>query len=425
MELKEVYKIFLSSTGVCTDTRKLKKGNLYIALKGENFNGNLFAQKAMDDGAIAALVDEKLYENAEKHIYGVKDGLSFLQDLAQYHRRQLSIPIISLTGSNGKTTTKELIANSLKQKYKVAFTQGNLNNHIGVPLTLLSITANHEIAVVEMGANHQKEIEQLCHIAEPDYGYITNFGKAHLEGFGSMEGVIQGKSEMYRYLRNQHKTVFVNQDDSLQTQLTKGIQQITFGFKENASYPFKRNTQHGYAGVIFNQVAINSHLTGSYNENNIAAAITIAFHFGVELNLIQKAIADYIPSINRSQEIEKSGYHIILDAYNANPSSMEAALENFSQKPTPKAVILGDMFELGMAAAEEHQTIAHLAKSFHIDEIYLVGENFAKIKADAAVHQFESRASLIEYLKQHPIKAKHILIKGSRGMALEKILDFI
>lgn len=425
MIINDFYNIFLQSTGICTDTRKLEKGNFYIALKGENFNGNKFAKSAIDNGAIAAFVDEKEYENSDNQIFFVENGLTFLQNLAQHHRRKLNIPIISLTGSNGKTTTKELIANCLAQKFNVAFTQGNLNNHIGVPLTLLSINSTHDIAVVEMGANHQKEIEQLCAIAEPDFGYINNFGKAHLEGFGGFEGVIKGKSEMYDYLRNNNKIAFVNLDDKIQKEKSKDIEKITFSFDSNADYLFQRNSKNGYANIIYNQYELNSHLSGVYNENNIAAATTIALHFGISIQEIQKALDLYIPKINRSQEIEKSGFNILLDAYNANPSSMDAALKNFYNKPNSKTVILGDMFELGDSSASEHQQIADLAESLKFEEIYLIGKNFFNTNTSDNIKKFEDRESFITYLESHSINTKNILIKGSRGMALEKILEFI
>ncbi|MXV39028.1 UDP-N-acetylmuramoyl-tripeptide--D-alanyl-D-alanine ligase [Flavobacteriaceae bacterium Ap0902] len=425
MNLEKLYNLFLKSTGVCTDTRQLKKGNLYIALKGDHFDGNKFAQSAIEKGAIAAIVDEENDAIKTSKIYLVEDGLVFLQLLAQHHRRQLKTPIISLTGSNGKTTTKELIATCLSQKFTVAYTQGNLNNHIGVPLTLLKITKEHDFAIVEMGANHQKEIELLCAIAEPDYGYITNFGKAHLEGFGGFEGVVKGKSELYDYLRAHNKTAIVNLDDPIQIEKSEGLDQITFGFDTEAQYNFKQNSKHGYAGISYHGKELESHLSGAYNETNIAAAVTIALYFGIEIEKIQKGLSQYIPKINRSQEIEKSGFLILLDAYNANPSSMEVALSNFSQKSGTKTAILGDMFELGISSAKEHQRISDLAASLNFEQIFLIGENFHHVQAPSSILKFKTREDYIKYLKNNPPKTENILIKGSRGMALEKILEFI
>ncbi|MGI9527107.1 MAG: UDP-N-acetylmuramoyl-tripeptide--D-alanyl-D-alanine ligase [Weeksellaceae bacterium] len=425
MNLEQLYQIYLKSSGVCTDTRKLSKDNLYIALKGDKFDGNKFAKQAIKDGAIAAIVDDKNQACEDENVYFVEDGLRFLQHLAKHHRRQLKLPIIALTGSNGKTTTKELIATTLSKKFKVCYTQGNLNNHIGVPLTLLDIDSSHDLAVVEMGANHLHEIDQLCAIAEPDYGYITNFGKAHLEGFGGFKGVIQGKSEMYAYLKTHHKTVFVNTDDPIQVNKTMGMNTITFGFDSDATYNFHRSSEAGHAGISYQGKQIMSQLAGEYNENNMAAATTIALHFGVEIHEIISALKEYHPKLNRSQELEKSGHKLLLDAYNANPTSMELALKNFHKANGKKCIILGDMFELGETSDAEHQAISDLAISLNFDEIYLIGTNFSSVKAKEEVKQFMTREDFIQHIKTNPIKADNILIKGSRGVALEKIVEFI
>ena len=426
MNVKEFYPLFLKSTGVCTDTRKVEKGNVFIALKGDNFNGNEYASQALKGGAMAAIVDEAEFAKPEENIYLVEDGLNFLQNLAQYHRLQLDIPFIGLTGSNGKTTTKELIATCLEPKYKVAYTQGNLNNHIGVPLTILSIDPSHEIGVIEMGANHMGEIADLCEIAQPDFGYITNFGKAHIEGFGSKEGVIKAKSELYQFLGKTNGTAFINVDDPIQLEKSTDLKTIRFGFEQNATYNFNRISENGLAAIQYKDSSLQTHLSGNYNEPNIAAAASIALHFGVSVLEIQKALTSYHPNLNRSQEIEKNGRKILLDAYNANPTSMEAALRNFATLDGSKAVLLGDMFELGDISAQEHHQIAKLATELRFDNIILIGHEFQQVKlVHPNIHQFPNRDVFMEHIKQHKIETDRILIKGSRGMALEKVLEVI
>ena len=426
MNVKEFYPLFLTSTGICTDTRKVEKGNIFIALKGDNFNGNEFADQAQKGGALACIVDEATFAQPDQNIFLVENGLKFLQELAHYHRTHLNIPIIGLTGSNGKTTTKELMAACLEVKYKVAYTIGNFNNHIGVPLTILGMNASHEMGVIEMGANHLGEIEELCQIANPNYGYITNFGKAHLEGFGSEEGVIIAKSELYQFLEKTNGTAFINVDDPIQVDKTKNLTSISFSFKENADYIFKRTSQNGLASIQYINTSLPTHLSGNYNEPNIAAAASIALHFGVSAIEIQKALASYHPNLNRSQEIEKDGRKILLDAYNANPTSMEAALRNFATLEGTKTVILGDMFELGETSDQEHHHIAKLATELKFEQIILIGHMFQHVKlVHPNIHQFRSRDVFMEHMKQHKIDTGRILIKGSRGMALEKVVDFI
>ena len=325
MKIEQLYKLFKQNYFVDTDTRKIRNGSLFFALKGANFNGNKFAKDALNKGASFAIIDEEIY-NTEPNTILVKNVLTTLQKLANYHRRQLNIPIISLTGSNGKTTTKELINAVLSKKYNTTATIGNLNNHIGVPLTLLSMLPKTEIGIVEMGANHLKEIELLCQIAAPDFGYITNFGKAHLEGFGSIEGIIKAKSELYDFLRTSGGKVFVNTDDSKQVQQSYGMDTITFNDET-----IKFIEAKPFVLVQFKNTLIKSQLIGKYNYYNIAAAIAIGNYFGIEVNDIKIAIENYVPLNNRSQIIQKGTTKIILDAYNANPSSMQAALENFNQ----------------------------------------------------------------------------------------------
>ena len=429
MNISELYHYFKQSYLVSTDTRKITKGCLFFALKGDTFNGNKFAKNALEKGAAYAIVDEEVYKTNQQIIL-VKDVLETLQSLATYHRGKLGVPIVALTGSNGKTTTKELVNVVLSRKYKTTATLGNLNNHIGVPLTLLSMTPKTEIGIVEMGANHLKEIDFLCQIAQPDYGYITNFGKAHLEGFGSLEGVIQGKTELYQYIKSQNKTVFVNNEDKIQVEKSENIDKITFG-KDNVDVEVSFIEANPFVKVQFNDKTVVSQLIGAYNYNNIAAAIAIGCHFNVPKEEIASAIENYIPTNNRSQIIEKGSNKIVLDAYNANPSSMQVALENLSGlTDTYKMAVLGDMFELGFEAEVEHQGIVNLLSRLKIDKAYLIGENFYKInlkqsEENNSIVLFKSFDDFKSYFSKQKIENATLLIKASRGMALERILDLI
>jgi len=426
MNIFELYQYYKQSYTVSTDTRKISNGCLFFALKGDNFNGNKFANEAIAKGAAFAVVDEVAYQTLPNIIL-VKDVLETLQILATYHRKQLAIPIIALTGSNGKTTTKELINAVLSKKYNTTATIGNLNNHIGVPLTLLAMTPNTEIGIVEMGANHLKEIEFLCEIAQPDYGYITNFGKAHLEGFGSVEGVIQGKTELYQYLNAEHKKVFVNINDAIQVEKSLEMQGITFG-NNNADTIVKLIDANPFVKIKFEDVNINSQLIGSYNFNNIAAAIAVGSHFKVDKEDISHAIENYIPNNNRSQIIERGSNKIILDAYNANPSSMKVALENLSDLTDDRKIaILGDMFELGNDADLEHQFIVDLTNNLQIDKTYLIGEHFYKTNCNSEqkkkIYLFKSYDDFKDHFSNLNNQNTTVLIKASRGMALERVLD--
>lgn len=427
MNIENLYSMYLRSQNVSTDTRNIPMKSIFFALKGENFNVNEFAGAAIKSGALFAVVDEKEYANESEDIHYVEDTLNALQKLAQFHREKLNIPIIALTGSNGKTTSKELITAVLSKRYNVASTVGNLNNHIGVPLTLLSIHPNHEIAVVEMGANHQMEIDFLSNIAQPDFGYITNFGKAHLEGFGGEEGVIKGKSELYDYLRKNGKTVFVNCDDEKQIELTEDIRKITFGTHPKAEYTFSFSPAlDGYCPeILYDSTHFKSQLAGEYNQSNVAAAIAIGLKFEVPIEDIKAAIEEYVPDNNRSQILDRNEQKIILDAYNANPSSMQAALMNFSKIEGEKAIVLGDMFELGEASEKEHKAIADLAQELGFESIYLIGKFFHQnsVSNNKNVKSFENREEAEKFFATHPIKEKQLLIKGSRGMALEKLLE--
>ena len=423
MDVKDFYFSYFQAGKISIDSRKIEKGTIFIAFSGENFDAATKAEEAIRNGAAAVIVEKKEYENIDKKIFYVPSTLDFLQNLALFHRRQLQIPIIGLTGSNGKTTTKELISSVLVRKYKTQYTFGNLNNHIGVPLTLLSIMKEHEIAVIEMGANHQKEIELLCSLAEPNIGYITNFGKAHLEGFGGFEGVIKGKSELYDYLKENNQTILVNEADEIQREKTKNYsEKITFG-ADDSQYYFEKFVENNLVGVIYKGQKIQSNLTGDYNFTNICAAVSLGLYFDIDFNEIKSAIENYKPTNMRSQVVEKNGKTLVLDTYNANPSSMALSLNNFSQFTGSKTVIIGDMLELGEESVTEHQKIWELAQSLNLDEIITVGSIFKQV--NPSEKSFKNTDELIEYLKQNPIKNKNILLKGSRGIALEKVIEFL
>ncbi|VXA93725.1 UDP-N-acetylmuramoyl-tripeptide--D-alanyl-D-alanine ligase [Flavobacterium sp. 9AF] len=426
MIIDKIYQKYLNCNKVTIDTRKIEKDDLFIALKGEKFDANIFAEEALKKGAKYAIIDNPNYQIEGKTIL-VDNTLETLQKLANYHRRKLQTKIIALTGSNGKTTTKELINTVLSKKYQTTATLGNLNNHIGVPLTLLSFTNKTEIGIVEMGANHKKEIAFLCEIAEPDFGYITNFGKAHLEGFGGIEGVIEGKSELYQFLEKKGKTVFVNLNDSLQEEKTKNINRYTFSTNKKSDVAITDIKANPMVQMSYQGMTIVSHLIGVYNANNISAAITIGNYFSVETEKIKNAIEEYIPSNNRSQIIQKGSNEIILDAYNANPSSMNVAIENFKQlNHNNKIIVLGDMFELGKESQIEHEKIISLFKNNDNIVCYFIGKDFFnnKIKQDN-LYFFDTFESFSDgFIKNPPVDAL-LLIKGSRGMALERTLELL
>ena len=429
MDINQLYSRFAACSGIATDTRKINPGSLFFALKGDNFDANAFAADALEKGAAYAVFDNPQYKTDDRMLL-VEDSLTALQELARHHRRELGLPVIGLTGSNGKTTTKELINAVLSKKYNTTATIGNLNNHIGVPLTLLSFTKDTEIGIVEMGANHQKEIAFLCTIAEPNFGYITNFGKAHLEGFGGYEGVIKGKSELYDYLAANTKTAFVNLDDSIQKEKTANLSRFTFAVDDyNCNVRIEDVTANPMVEIKYAGLTIRSHLIGIYNATNISAAIAIGNHFEIEDSLIKEAIEGYIPANNRSQLLEKNSNKIILDAYNANPSSMKAAITNFLQLDTEtpsKLAVLGDMFELGNESQEEHHRIVESLVNEESIEVYFVGKDFFSNSNDAEhLHFYESYDSFKEAFSNLKPHNSTILIKGSRGMALERTLELI
>jgi len=419
-----LYNKYLECTAVSTDSRADQTNNLFFALHGPNFNGNQFAAQALAKGARYAVVDDPAL--ASDQVTVVPDTLQALQQLAQFHRRQLTIPIIGITGSNGKTTTKELIHAVLSQRFNTVYTKGNLNNHIGVPLTVLTIKPEHQIAIVEMGANHIGEIEQLCRIAEPTHGLITNIGKAHLEGFGGLEGVARAKSELYLHLLRNKGTAFINSQN-------EQLQRLGSRLPIKITYPAPGDFFHckfvsASPYVIYeseNNEIVTTQIIGEYNFENIAAASCIGKYFNVPLAKINAGVARYVPANNRSQIIQKGTNTILLDAYNANPSSMTASVNNFAQaEAAPKVVILGDMLELGTVSAEEHAKLGKLLASLPFDQVFLCGPEMEHAVAHApAAWHFDTKAELQQYLRDNPVQNSFILIKGSRGMSLETLLD--
>ena len=427
MNIEIIHSLFLKCNSISIDTRKIEPNSFFVAIKGDRFDANTFAKEAIEKGASYVVIDNEGYYIDERTIL-VEDSLLALQELARFHREYLKLPIVALTGSNGKTTTKELINAVLSKKYNTKATVGNLNNHIGVPLTLLSFTPQTEIGIVEMGANHQKEIEFLCEIAQPDYGYITNFGKAHLEGFGGVEGVIKGKSEMYTFLLRNNKTVFVNLDDPIQVEKTGSLNVFTFGIdKANADVMITAVNANPFVEVTFLNTEVQSNLIGLYNANNINAAIAIGKYFGVADEDIKQALEGYVPENNRSQLIRRKTNEIILDAYNANPSSIAVAITNFIQlKREGKIMVLGDMFELGKDSINEHKNVVESLLDQEDIMCFFVGKDFYSNKKQSEnFHFYNTFDDFVNDFKQHHFQNKIILIKGSRGMALERTLELI
>jgi UDP-N-acetylmuramoyl-tripeptide--D-alanyl-D-alanine ligase len=431
--MESFFSLFYQSSGVCTDTRNIKPDSLFIALKGANFDGNEFVHQALENGARFAISSrEELSDN--KSIFFVEDTLLFIQNLGRFHRRKFNIPVIGITGSNGKTTTKELVNAVLSRKFKTLCTTGNLNNHLGVPFTLLELNETHEIAIIEMGANKPGDIQELVDIAEPTCGLITGIGAAHIEGFGSLEGVIKTKSEMYDFLKIQQGLIFYNSNDEiLQRQLGNYFNTFTYGVNESAQVQGRLDKMTPYLNFSWKRNdgefhAVSAKMVGAYNLINYLTAAAVGVHFGVSEAMISEALQSYTPSNNRSQVTETGCNTLIMDAYNANITSMKAALESFDAVEHPnKAVILGDMRELGALSAEAHQEIVDWlsAKSF---KKFLVGEEFSKTNAiliEKGFRHFPNTKSLIEHLKSEPIQEHFILVKGSRGIALEGVLEVL
>lgn len=425
MRIEELYNIYLQNPSIQTDTRKLKQGDIFFALKGPNFNGNLFAAKALEAGAAYAVIDE-MQEGGDERMILVPDVLQALQDLASYHRDQFKIPFIAITGSNGKTTTKELVSSVLAAHYKTYTTQGNLNNHIGVPLTILSIRQDAEMAVIEMGANHQKEIAGYCVYTKPTHGIITNCGKAHLEGFGGVEGVRKGKGELYDYIKAHNGTIFMYDDYDYLHTMSKGITQKEIYGTINGTVTGQVKASEPFLEVMItnglSQKNIRTQLVGDYNLPNVLCAISIGKYFAVPEEKIATTIEAYAPSNSRSQMLEKDGNHIVLDAYNANPTSMRAAIENFAKFPsTEKVLMLGGMMELGEDSMMEHQQIIDLINQHTWKQVVLVGGDFAHTRHNYLYFPNSSEAT--KWFQEQGFNNTYLLIKGSRSMQMEKILQ--
>jgi UDP-N-acetylmuramoyl-tripeptide--D-alanyl-D-alanine ligase len=426
--LLNIYQAFLASKGISTDTRKIEPGNIFFALKGPSFNGNQFALQALEQGASFAVIDEP-QQHADNRLLLVDDVLLTLQKLAHHHRKQFNIPVIALTGSNGKTTTKELISKVLSTTYSVLSTQGNLNNHIGVPITLLQLKHHHQMAIIEMGANHQGEIAMLCDIAVPTHGLITNIGKAHLEGFGGIEGVLKGKTEMYHFLKRTEGLIFCRKNDLKLMKECIGYKNVVFYSTEKGDDLFGTIEQaYPFLKVVWNlhdaHFIANTQLTGEYNLENILSAICIGLHFNVSADNINSALSNYVPDNQRSQLFKYQTNTIIMDAYNANPTSMEAALKNIAENyDGNKVLILGEMLELGNETKYEHQHILDMVNQMEKDQLILVGTNFLQATLEEPALRFGNSADAAAFLMQHPVKDSIILIKGSRGSRMEKILD--
>lgn len=430
MRIEDLYSIYIKHPIICTDTRKISPGCLFFALKGDNFDGNVFAEQALAAGAGFAVIDNPAYEKHENIIL-VDDVLSTLQQLAAYHRKQLKIPVIGITGTNGKTTTKELIKSVLSVKYKTYATPGNLNNHIGVPLTILAIDSSIEIAIIEMGANHQKEIAALCKIAQPELGLITNVGKGHLEGFGGFEGVKKGKGELYDFLKENGGLIFANESNSFLREMIAERKILNLTYYNSTDSGLKGELVENDPFLVIDwsygvqKHRLKTNLTGPYNLENILAAIAIGKHFNLSDKQINQGITSYIPGNNRSQITKTTRNTLICDYYNANPSSMMVALDNFSTIDSDnKILILGDMFELGTDSLLEHKNIVEKAKSTHSHEQIFIGNDFFANKT-AGSKFFKTTTEALEYLKTYPIQHATILIKGSRGMQLERLVDVL
>ncbi len=426
---ENLYTYFLAHPKICTDTRKIDKDSLFFALKGENFNGNKFALQALQEGAAYAIVDEPEFLSDSRCLL-VDDVLTALQQLARHHRMQLDIPVIGITGSNGKTTTKELVACVLRKKFKTHYTLGNLNNHIGVPLTLLAMPADTEIAVIEMGANHQGEIRLLSAIACPTHGIVSNVGLAHLEGFGGFEGVKKGKAELFDFLLASNGLAFVNRDNPHLMEMSANLSsRVLYGADGpvDCRGELLESVPQVSMKWIYRNLAsgeIKANISGSYNFENILAAVTIGCHFAVPADKIDAAVNDYVPSNMRSQMIHKEQCEILLDAYNANPTSMKAAIENFATlKADKKTLILGDMMELGTHTDEEHRRLLQAVFEHSFERVILVGDYFGNSKANYPVLHFQDTELVAEWLRANQVKGATYLIKGSRKMQLEKLVD--
>ena len=427
MNIQKIHKLFLVSNSVSIDSRNIKPNDVFFAIKGLNFDGNKFAVQAIENGASHVISDDlEISKISDKIIY-VNDSVQKLQELANFHRKFINTKIIAITGSNGKTTSKELIFSVLKSRYKTIATKGNLNNHLGVPLTILSMNKETEIGIVEMGANHLKEIEFLCKIVEPDFGYITNFGNAHLEGFKSLKRVIIGKSELYTYLRDNDKVIFYNSENLKQSSILNNYSNsFSFGSNSKSNCILNKLKSKNCISIKYNEESIVSNIYGDYNFENISIAIAIGCYFKIGVEQIKKGVESYLPENNRSQILKKRNNTIILDAYNANPSSMDLAISSFDNiNTTNKMIIAGDMFELGQESNKYHQQIINYLEKLSNTLTYVVGVNFCKTNHSKKIKSFPSTKELINNISKLNISNYSILIKGSRAMQLEKIVEFI
>ena len=427
MSIIDLYDLFIHNPQITTDSRNCPKGSIFFALKGDKFDGNQYAGKALASGCVYAVIDNPAYYRGERTIL-VDNVLKTLQQLAHHHRKVLGLPIIGITGTNGKTTTKELLAAVLSTKFNLLYTEGNFNNHIGVPLTLLRLTHDHEMAVIEMGASHPGDIKELVDIVHPNYGIITNVGRAHLEGFGSFEGVIRTKGELYDYIRRSKGKIFIKKENEYLQSIAKGIEQITYGNGDDAFASGQVVSCDPF--LVFNWKqqgklhTVETHIIGSYNLDNVLAAVAVGRFFKIPAERISRAIAAYEPTNNRSQFKKTDNNELIIDAYNANPSSMKVALDNFITMPVqPKAIILGDMRELGPTSDELHAEVVAQIKKGQFDKVFLCGEHFSKVGKEFS--PFATTEAMVEELRKQPLKGYHILIKGSHSMGLEKLADIL
>lgn len=427
MSIIDLYDLFIHNPQITTDSRNCPKGSIFFALKGDKFDGNQYAGKALASGCVYAVIDNPDYYIGERTIL-VDNVLKTLQQLAHHHRKVLGLPIIGITGTNGKTTTKELLAAVLSTKFNLLYTEGNFNNHIGVPLTLLRLTHDHEMAVIEMGASHPGDIKELVDIVHPNYGIITNVGRAHLEGFGSFEGVIRTKGELYDYIRRSKGKIFIKKENEYLQSIAKGVEQITYGNGDDAFASGQVVSCDPF--LVFNWKqqgklhTVETHMIGSYNLDNVLAAVAVGRFFKIPAERISRAIAAYEPTNNRSQFKKTDNNELIIDAYNANPSSMKVALDNFITMPVqPKAIILGDMRELGPTSDELHAEVVEQIKKGQFDKVFLCGEHFSKVGKEFS--PFATTEAMVEELRKQPLKGYHILIKGSHSMGLEKLADIL
>lgn len=428
MKIDDIYSLFSRSSGISTDTRTIKSKNLFFCLKGKNFNGNLFIDQAISLGASFVIYDEEKLNHKSKRAFKVKNALETLQALAKHHRSKFNIPVIGLTGSNGKTTSKELINSVLSQKFNVTYTANNFNNHIGVPLTILKINTKTDIAIIEMGANQLGEIDLLCNIADPTIGYITNFGKAHLEGFGGLKGVIKGKSELYEYIRKSKGVILVNNDDRIQREKSKGINTFSFGkSKKSNCLIYNTTSNKGLCEARLNDKKILTNLHGEYNFENINASIAVGIHFGLSFEQIENGIKYYVPKNNRSEMLKTKSNLLFIDSYNANPTSMKVSIQSFMKfKEIEKILILGDMHEIGKTSLNEHERILNSVKNNKDLKIFLVGKIFNQLKFNSdRIHFFKEIDELIEYFKKNLVTGHTIFLKGSRKINLEKLIPIL